>query len=241
MKKIYTFLLFASVIGNVYAQDSVKRVSFLVKGGVNFSNYAASETKLVNDIGDDKSLTGLNLSVLGNYRISNNISLQTGLSFNQKGYVNQFEFEDRNENNEDLGTTSIHKTSQRVSYFELPINAIYNYKKLSFGLGPYLAYAIKATSIFQMSKTIQGYKANHKIKQDIEIGNNETSIIKPFDLGLNFLANYELKYGISLGANYGLGFTNASKLIFVREGKNRVFSVLVGYKFSRLKPVKSKE
>ena len=240
MKKIYTFLLVTSVIGNVYAQDSVKKVSFLVKGGVNFSNYAASESKKANNI-NDKNLLGLNFGVAANYKLSNSIALQTGLSFNQKGYINQFEIEDRNEINEDLGTTTIHKTTQRVSYLELPINAIYNYKKVSLGLGPYLAYAIKATSVFQMSKPVQGYSANHKFESDMKIGNDKTSVVKPLEFGLNFLVDYEFKYGISIGANYGLGITNASKLIFVREGKNRVFSVLVGYKFSRLKPVKAKE
>ena len=244
MKKIYTFLLVTSVIGNVYAQDSVKKVSFLVKGGVNFSNYAASESKIVNDI-NDKNLIGLNIGVFANYTISSSVALQLGLGVNQKGNSTQFGVEDSGPNGENWGTFTA-KFIQRVTYLELPINIVYNYKKLSLGVGPYLAYAIDARSIYKTDRpnyyeTGQGFNGNLKMKQDVKIGNDQTSIVKPLDFGLNFLANYELKYGITIGANYGLGITNASKLIFAREGKNRVFSVLVGYKFSRLKPVKAKE
>ena len=128
MKKIYTVLLITLCISELWAQSPDKKISYLVKGGLNISNYAASESKIVNDIGEDKSLTGFNLSALVNYRISNTFTLQAGLSFNQKGYINQFEVEDRGENNEYLGTTIINKSKQRVTYLELHINAIYNYK-----------------------------------------------------------------------------------------------------------------
>ena len=245
MKKIYTVLLITLWISKLWAQSPDKKISFLVKGGVNFSNYAASESKIANNI-NDKNLLGLNFGVAANYKLSNSIALQAGLGLNQKGNITQSEVQDSGPNGEkrDPFTT---KFIQRVTYLELPINIVYNYKKLSLGVGPYLAYALDARSIYKSDRANfydsqqQGFEGNYKMKQDIKIGNDETSMVKPFDFGLNFLANYELKYGVSLGANYGLGFTDASKLIFVREGKNRVFSMLVGYKFSRLKLVKEKE
>jgi|GEM_PF-4200784 len=46
-----------------------------------------------------------------------------------------------------------------------------------------------------------------------------------------FLADNKLKYDIPLGVNYGLGLTNANRLILISDGKNRVFSILVGYNF----------
>jgi hypothetical protein len=49
------------------------------------------------------------------------------------------------------------------------------------------------------------------------------------DYGANVLAGLELKNGLKLGLNYGLGLTNITNT--GESAKNRVFSVVVGYSF----------
>ena len=71
MKKIYTFLLVASVIGNVYAQDSVKKVSFLVKGGVNFSGLFEICNLEVQMVGFAIRKKTASYGSFGNFRITN--------------------------------------------------------------------------------------------------------------------------------------------------------------------------
>jgi hypothetical protein len=229
MKKIYSILLICFGITAVWAQSPNKKFSFLVKGGLNISNYAVSEPKIyiIKDDFEDKNNLGFNVSAASNYKISNSVALQMGLGFSQKGYTQQFDVDLTLENEISL-VKFREKMTQRIYYLEVPLNVLYNYKKFSFGLGPYLAYTITANST---NAHAFSYPETREYKWDLKIGNDENSVVKPLDFGFNFLADYKLKYGISVGLNYGLGLTNASMLALGSDGKNRVFSILVGYNF----------
>jgi len=65
----------------------------------------------------------------------------------------------------------------------------------------------------------------------LEFGSDEAKDdYKSTDFGLNILAGYELKNGINLGVNYGLGLSNLINFDAAKM-RNRVFSLSVGFKF----------
>lgn len=235
MKKLYSILLLTVCACNVIAQTPDKKFSFMLKGGINLANYQLTEPKIfiINDDTEYKNFVGYNFSALANVKITPSLSLQSGLGISQKGTKMQVSINFRGDVNEEIGT-GVEKFRYRITYLELPLNLLFNYKKLCLGAGPYLAYALAAKSIIKPSN-IRAFQPeinpNTTIKSDIPIGNDDISIIKPIDFGFNFLADYKLKYGISLGINYGLGLTKASKLPLIRDGRNRVFSVFMGYNF----------
>lgn len=236
MKKLYTILLLIVCACNLKAQSTDKKISFMIKGGINLANYQLTEPRIfiINDDTQFKNLVGFNLSALANAKIAQSLVLQFGLGFSQKGTIMQLEVDYLDQNLDFVGKGQ-EKFTRRITYLELPLNLIYCYKKLSLGAGPYLACAIVAKSIITPSNVRTFYQQEDTqiatYKSDLAIGNANNSIIRSLDFGVNFLADYKLKYGLSLGVNYGLGITKASKLPPVREGRNRVFSVLVGYSF----------
>ncbi len=236
MKKLFSILLITICACSVLAQSRDKKLSFMLKGGINLANYQVTEPRIfiINDDTQFKNLVGFNLSALANAKIAQSLVLQFGLGFTQKGSKMQTGLDFTDENGVFIGLGQ-DKFTHRITYLELPLNLIYSYKNVSLGAGPYLAYAIAAKSIFTPSNlrsfNQQNDAPNATYKSDLPIGNANNSIIKSLDFGVNFLADYKLKYGLSLGVNYGLGITKASKLPPVREGRNRVFSVLVGYSF----------
>lgn len=235
MKKLYTILLLTVCACNTKAQTPDKKFSFLFKGGINIANYRATEPNIF--VGDDtqfKNFVGFNFSALANAKISQPLGLQFGLGFSQKGTIMQLEVDYSDRNGYFIGKGQ-EKFTHRITYLELPLNVIYSYKNLSLGAGPYLAYAIAAKSIITPSN-VRTFNQQEDTpiatyKSDLPIGNDDASVVKPLDIGVNFLADYKIKYGLSLGVNYGLGITKASKLPFVKDGKNSVFSILVGYNF----------
>lgn len=218
----------------VKAQSPDKKFSFMIKGGINLANYQLTEPKifLINNDFQFKNLIDFNLIALANAKIAQPFFLQFGLGLSQKGSKIKFNVNFRDEYNNYIGIGE-ENFIYRITYLELPLNLIYSYKKLLLGGGSYLAYAIAAKSIYTPSNLWSFYQLNSNSahKSDLPIGNDNNSIIKPLDFGFNFLADYKLNYGLSIGVNYGLGITKASKLPPVREGRNRVFSVLVGYSF----------
>ncbi|NJK83900.1 MAG: PorT family protein [Saprospiraceae bacterium] len=87
MKNIFNILMFmcfyALSISFVNAQTT-----FGIRGGVNLANQSAKDND-VNLSDDFKSRFGFNLGAVVDFAVSDNISVETGLIFNQKG--NRFE------------------------------------------------------------------------------------------------------------------------------------------------------
>jgi hypothetical protein len=94
-------------------------------------------------------------------------------------------------------------TDIRVSYIHLPIDVIYHsdlaHKKLCFGFGPWLAYGLSG-SYTQDGQTTP-----------IAFGSNAvTDDAHHLDIGLGFLAGYELNPGMLLTAKFDLGLRDVS-------------------------------
>jgi hypothetical protein len=117
-----------------------------------------------------------------------------------------------------------HKDLFKFNSLEIPLNFVY--KAAGNGHGGFFAGA--GPNI--------GYNFNGKLEvtddptenTDFEFG-SDAGQIRRMDLGLNFLAGYELKNGIFVSANYTRGLSNW--LNADEKWRNNVFAVSVGYFF----------
>ena len=117
-----------------------------------------------------------------------------------------------------------HKDVFKFNSLEIPLNFVY--KAAGNGHGGFFAGA--GPNI--------GYNFNGKLEvtddptenTDFEFG-SDAGQIRRMDLGLNFLAGYELKNGIFVSANYTRGLSNW--LNADEKWRNNVFAVSVGYFF----------
>ena len=117
-----------------------------------------------------------------------------------------------------------HKDVFKFNSLEIPLNFVY--KAAGNGHGGFFAGA--GPNI--------GYNFNGKLEAtddptentDFEFG-SDAGQIRRMDLGLNFLAGYELKNGIFVSANYTRGLTNW--LNTDEKWRNNVFAISVGYFF----------
>jgi hypothetical protein len=99
------------------------------------------------------------------------------------------------------------------NYFELPLNLLYTAfgkKGSTFYLGGGPAPAINMNQ--------QGYFGSY-------------TTVKQFDLGVNFLAGYEIPIGFALNVQYTYGVLNINTLGDGPVLKNRCFGVTIGYTF----------
>ncbi len=120
MKKLKLSLVIAllGMVSLVGAQN----LSFNVKGGLNLSNVYGD------NLSDNKMKPGYHIGVGGEYELSPNIFLQSGLFFSTKGY--KFKSEKTNAN-----------------YLQLPLHLAYKIDatpgtKIVLHAGPYIAYGV---------------------------------------------------------------------------------------------------
>jgi len=206
MKK--TILLAALFVATItaFAQTTT---TFGIKAGVNFSKltYSGGGFSV-----SSQSLTGFHIGGVVDVGINDNFSFQPGLLFSTKG--------GKSESDGDAGKTTL-------NYLEVPINFIYKVPagdgKVFFGAGPYIGYGLSGKD----TETIDGTKTS----SDVNFGSTEDDVKNP-DFGVNFLAGYELKQGLTINVGYGLGLANlANGGTDVGKIKNQLFSVSLGYFF----------
>ncbi len=205
---------------SAFVQSKAQQVTFGVKGGFSLANQqikadndlAQAEVDNFND--SKKMLPAFHGGVTADIALSENIVVQPALQFAQKGI--KFEFNDGKQ-----------KLKNTLNYLELPINVLYRQSASGGfygGVGPYVAYALNGKYITQ-----EGDEPEEKKDVDFDTDN-----IKRFDAGANFMVGYELPMGVTVGANYSLGFININDdkdagII----AKNNYIGISVGYKFKR--------
>ncbi|MCQ2191340.1 MAG: PorT family protein [Paludibacteraceae bacterium] len=170
-------LLFASMSSfEVIAQNDL---SWQVQAGLNVA-------KQRNDLMDAGSRAGFNVGVRAELPIANGIYGNTGLILDQKGYKM------------DLGGGD--ETRLNLLYLTLPIHAGYRHEinndiSLFGDFGPYLAFGIAGKSKDKYDGKTEKYDAF-----------GDEGEYKRFDFGLGFRvgAEYQKKYGISCGFDWGL-------------------------------------
>ncbi|MGB4775087.1 MAG: porin family protein [Daejeonella sp.] len=222
MKKILTVTFYCILISNVFAQKP--KIKYGLKAGVNYAKFAIAGGIVTDEAKDD--ITGLISFHVGGFAdipVLKSFYLQPGLSLNGKGYKAE---------STGFGTNSILSTKATIFYLELPVNTIYKTHGFYFGTGPYAAFAIAGKNYIEFINNGVNPPETTKADEDLEFGNNSKDDYKRLDFGLNVLAGYQLKNGINVGANYGLGLSNITRGENADfKQKNRVVSVSVGYIF----------
>lgn len=229
MKKLFLSLTLLAGLG-LTASAQTNPVKFGIKAGATFSNMSFS--------GQGISLTGSSntsffIGGTADIPVGEIFSVQPGLSFIGKGTKQK-----------GAGTTVINGTSTSVIYddkinplyLEIPVNLLANFKagegKFFVGAGPYYAFGVAGKEKGSYSVATSSLSNSQSIDRNIKYGDKDDADLKRGDFGLNFLAGYQLKNGLSLQAGYGLGLSNVMNNDGQDfTGKNRVFSVGLGYSF----------
>ncbi len=188
----------------VQAQNNLK---FGIKGGVNFSNLN------LNDIENNKVLTGVNFGVFAKLPLSNSFAIQPEIYFTTKGseLTYQSVFVD--------GTAKF-----ELNYIEIPVMAIFNLgQNFNFQLGPYASYLVS-------SKVKNVSDINFNFEDNIDSGD-----FNKFDTGVAVGLGYDTK-SIGFGIRYNLGLVTVGKektylgtnYVFP-DGKNGVINLFLSY------------
>ena len=228
-------LLFAAAIG--FASASYGQTSYGVKAGVNLPTIKFSGPGLNHN---SKSLTGFHLTGYADIKLMTNLSIQPGLSLQNKGgkinfydliksidftkVEGDFEIAGQDIDLENVEGSEILKDIEptiSTMYMEVPINFVYYISAgngdVLLGAGPYAAYGVSART---------------KLQDYNESGSFDEAGMKAFDAGLNVMAGYKLANGFLVNAGYGLGLLNTSKESDSKySNKNRVLSFGIGYQF----------
>ncbi|SHM77324.1 porin family protein [Chitinophaga sp. CF418] len=227
MKKIILFILLTIGLAPAYAQTSVGIV-----GGNNLS-FVYPETNWETWNYKVSYRAGWRAGLIADQRLSKNFYLQPQLILNQKGY---------NYSRVDTSADTHYKYKRHLLYLELQAHLLYKPQigngKLLLGAGPYIGRGISGRERiegYQLDQDGQQYKfvEYNVIKYKKPSPFNpyysefDATHMKPYDVGLNLLAGYELKNGLFFNAIYSLGFNNTS--YYAIKSYNGYLGITVGY------------
>lgn len=194
-------LLFVAIIA-IGAISANAQVKFGVKAGLNFAKQTASVS---GGSVSTNSMTGFHAGIISEFNLSENLVLQPGLLFSQKGAKISFGGSDY---------TDIY------NYLDIPINLMYKINvdgaKILLFTGPSLSYALS------------GKEKVGDNSVDIEFGSGDNQM-RRFDLGFGIGGGLEFG-SIQATANYNFGLANISNSTDAKL-KNNVFSISVAYLF----------
>ncbi|HEY6082375.1 MAG TPA: porin family protein [Chitinophagaceae bacterium] len=202
------------------AQD----VKLGIRGGLNLADLKYEPKDQTNGTPNANSLASFNAGLIVDIPVVSGLSIQTGAGVTGKGSKVEWT------NGSGTYTQTINPL-----YLEIPANIVFKPQiapgtRLYFGAGPYLGIGIGGKAAFTGNTPIGNFYSDHALKY----GNDNNSDLKPTDAGANILAGFEFGQGLTLGAQYGLSFTNnapngnnnAPKIL-----RNKVFSINAGFFF----------
>ena len=222
MKKLYLISVLVTTAVTLYGQT----ISFGIDAGLNLTKLSVTSY----------SPPGLGISVpvsnsyLAGYHAGGlvdikfgSFSIQPGVLFSTKGGNSSISFSDVI-----LGQTInvSSKIKTTLNYIELPLNFIYRMDagdgNIFIGAGPYAGIGLSGKSV--ANSTFNGTPST--TSQDLKFGNDAGDIKNP-DFGINGLIGYQLNFGLSISAGYGLGLISSSSPN--GTSKNQGFSFSLAY------------
>ena len=206
MKKVFLAPL---IVALFTIPASAQKVSYGLHAGVSLAKYKVTISG-ISISADNKA--GFTAGGIVDIPMGKNFSFRTGLDFVQAGGILQSEGD---------GSSKLTTT---LNYIEVPATFIYNAPtktgKVFLGVGPMFDYGVSGTFKDETGKS------------DVHFGNNEADDLKPFNLGVNFMAGYEFAKGFFVSANYDLGVSNLSPVSDVTY-KGHYFGFRIGYFLGR--------
>ena len=207
---------------NVHDFNTNSRLKLGAKAGLNLTNiYEKYDGKKPS--GDDKGKIklGIQIGVVGDYALSDALSLQPGVLFYSAGYVNK----------ENDGGDK-YKETYTLNYIQIPINFQY---KLDMGginafvqAGPYLGCAISGKYKWKITEDGNSRSGNESLKFGFD---KEEDDYKPFDFGLGLGVGLQFN-NIQIGLGYNIGLANMS-LYDKSSVKNNGIVLTVSYFFGK--------
>jgi len=220
MKKLLLFLSFVSVAA---AQQTAAwpQTVFNVMAGVNFSTIDGRDYDEYNSVvGFHGGLNaGINITAIG----TGALYFQPGLMFVTKGH--NYEYNDNYLNDE---------ATWRLYYLEMPLMAMMKVPvtqdfAIAMNAGPYLALGLSGQKTYKWE---DGFGEQDDGKINIFKDNKQMERVSRFDAGLGFGIGVEFKR-VYFGVSYDLGLTDIAYNKQNVGGKNRTFSINLGYEFWR--------
>lgn len=228
MKKIILFILLTIALAPTYAQTSLG-----VAAGYNSSfvypdtnwepwNYKASYGN------------GWHAGLVADQHLWKNFYLQPQLLFNQKSY-NYSTITDVYDTH--------YKYKRRLLYLELQAHLMFKPKigngRLLLGAGPYIGRGISGREkIAGFDQTGQQSSLDYDIIKykkrppfNTDYSELNVNYMKPYDIGINMLAGYEMKNGLFFNIIYSLGTNNTSYDAI--KSYNGYLGLTVGYFLKR--------
>lgn len=204
MKKIVLFVLLSLGISSTYAQ-----INFGILAG---GRTASLRSKNESDDLKKKFFPQWHAGVVADIQMTGRFYLQPQLLISVKGGHTEAKDLDSS-----LYFTADVSSKERTTYLELPVNVLYKHPigrgKLIAGAGGYVAYGLGGKGRLaarprnsNRTGTVD-YKIHFENKTQLP-DNNGDYYYKPIDLGLNFMAGYELSNGLCFYVNYSRGLRN---------------------------------
>lgn len=226
MKRLLLLSLLAIGIVPAFAQTSVG-----VIGGYNLSSILPKSSLYGYDV---TSRSGWRAGLIADRHLWGKFYLQPQLALNKKGYNYAFY-------NSETGTSG--KTERQLLYLELQANMLFKQQirggKLFAGAGAYIGRGIDGNERAKALYDIDGRPVKNttywvvKYRSEEPEDNpdnriNNVRYVKPYDVGLNFQAGYELKNGLFFNATYSMGLSSLGYW-GGWNGKNTYWGLTVGY------------
>lgn len=223
--KLFSLVMILTLSGSLAIAQGTSKMSFGLKGGVNFQNLNGKDysgDKLTNDM-----LIGYHAGVDVQIPIAPQFYFQPGLLYSMKGAKNTYSL---------IGTE--YTSTTKLSYIEMPLNLVY--KALlgkgyfMLGFGPYVGYGFSGKVLTEGGSSSVDQKI--KFQNVVETGDDPTvPYYKAFDVGGNIFAGYELSNGLFFQFNTQLGMVkiNPEYKILPNDKssvKNTGFGLSLGYR-----------
>lgn len=191
MRKYILILCLVASFGAVKAQDSTKVRKVHYGFRLNFNELYTSHSANIDQLNSPtmKSFTNFSGAFVVDIKVAKNVSIQPAIEYLTKG-------QQRKDYN------SSQEQEYRVKYWQLPVTALYHYKKFYIGAGPFASIAKDGT-----------YAAG-SVKKDLKFGNDyyvagskRNKDWREYDYGVTGTVGYNL-WKFHVGVRYDLGLVD---------------------------------
>lgn len=231
-----SFLLTAAVSALALGANAQTKISVIPEAGVNLTNLR----RTVNDqTFETATKAGFRAGANVAFGIGNNLSIQPGIFYAQKGGTNT---DSRTVTVSGISTVYNGKYETLIDYVEVPVNAVYYFMDDQSGFfinaGAYFGAAVRGKIKNSGDITVAGTKTPISDDRDLKIGGNEGTATTPgddirrWDIGAQAGVGYQMRNGLMLRAQYFIGGTNIVAHDNSKNSmRNGALNIGLGYKF----------
>nr|WP_308535625.1 porin family protein [uncultured Prevotella sp.] len=228
MKRLFLFLLGSASAITSMAQSDPCTWSLIPHVGVSISNSTNDYIQTMN--GESSSNSTFRSGFVGGvevrYQSSDCLAISAGLNYTQAGWA----YDDKDLGVDDKGKGTIfHDANYRLNYLDLPLTAhffVVNGLAVNIGLQP--SFMLNGNTKFEFQTyTVDKEGKRTFTENEVLSGDLPKEAFKEFVLSVPLGLSYEYQ-NVVLDARYVFGLTKVMNFL---NGKNRMITLTVGYKF----------